>query len=263
MKVFRPFVLIGALLMASLACSLGSSGSNGQQSQPTQGQGSSTSSQSTSSQSTSSRSTSSQVSETDTPEAASGAQDYFTDEFDNESDISNYTYFNMGTGSEDNMGALVTKDGYMVFDLHGPKLWIYVTYDPYTYSDVRLDLKADNRGKNNNNVSLICRYSDEGWYEFNIANNGLYDIYAYVTADKRYYRIYNGGSNAIKQGKGINEYTAICQGNKLTLGVNGVQTKTIADSKYVLPEGKVGFGVSSFDVTPILVNIDSFQISEP
>jgi len=32
-------------------------------------------------------------------------------------------------------------------------------------------------GTNNNNISLSVRYSDEGWYEFNIANNGLYDIF--------------------------------------------------------------------------------------
>jgi hypothetical protein len=52
------------------------------------------------------------------------------------------------------------------------------TYDPYVYEDVRIDARVINRGVNNNNVSLVCRYTDSGWYEFNIANNGLYWIYA-------------------------------------------------------------------------------------
>jgi len=56
---------------------------------------------------------------------------------------------------------------------------------------------ADNAGKNNNNVSLVCRYddTDETWYEFSIANNGLYWIYAY---DDGYNLIANGGSNLIR-----------------------------------------------------------------
>jgi hypothetical protein len=122
---------------------------------------------------------------------------------------------------------------------------------------------ADNRGKNNNNVSLICRESDEGWYEFNIANNGLYNILAYIDADRRYYNIYNGGSNAIKTGKDINVYTASCSGTELSLTINGVLAKKIKDSKYNLRDGKVGFSVSSFDVIPILVELDSFTVSQP
>jgi hypothetical protein len=197
---------------------------------------------------------------TDEPAAAN---DFYIEEFDG--DISNYTYFELhelGTSKTDNTIIPTTKNGALVFDLKKANKWVYVTYDPYTYTDVRLDIKANNRGKNNNNVSLICRYSEEGWYEFNIANNGLYWIYAYLSNDG-YQRIYNGGSNLIKQGKDVNEYTMICNGDDITVGVNGVEVKTITDTKYKLPEGKVGLGVSSFDVLPILVNVESFQISQP
>ena len=198
---------------------------------------------------------------TETP----AASDYFTDNFDG--DITNYTYFEFhelyGTTKPDNTIIPTTKNGFLVFDLKKPNKWVYVTYDPFKYTDVRLDLKADNRGRNNNNVSLICRYSSEGWYEFNIANNGLYSILAYVDADRTYYTIYNGGSNLIKQGKDTNEYTLICNGDDITAGINGTEVKTITDTKYKMRDGLAGFGVSSFDVTPILVEIDSFQISQP
>jgi S1-C subfamily serine protease len=185
---------------------------------------------------------------------------FFTDTFDG--NLDNYTVQNLGTGDDDKMDVNI-KDGYLVFDLTGANLWVYVTYDPFTYKDVEISVTADNRGKNNNNVSLICRESDQGWYEFNIANNGLYNILAYIDADRRYYNVYNGGSNAIKQGKDINVYTASCSGTELSLTINGVLAKKIKDSKYNLRDGKVGFSVSSFDVIPILVEVDSFTISQP
>jgi hypothetical protein len=189
--------------------------------------------------------------------------DFFTDTFDG--NIDNYSIANLGDGAEDKMNVDV-KNGYLVFDLEDKSLYVYVTYNPFTYKDVKISVTADNRGKNNNNVSLICRKSDEGWYEFNMYNSGLYNILAYDATgavSKGFNRIFNGASRAIKQGKDINTYTATCSGDKLTLEINGTLVKEIKDIKYKFREGKVGFGVSSFDVIPILVNIDSFTVSQP
>lgn len=255
MKAFRPLYLaLAFVLVVGLACSAIPGGTT--QDQPTK-EAPTAQDQPTDE----AQPTSDQGSPTDTPEAQStGGDQYFTDNFDGNMD--NYAVKNLGTGSEDKMDVNV-KDGYMVFDLKGANLWVYVTYTPQSYKDVKISVTADNRGKNNNNVSLICRQSDEGWYEFNIANNGLYNILAFVTADKSYYNIFNGGSNAIKTGKDVNEYTATCSGNELSLSINGVLAKKIKDSKYNMRDGKVGFSVSSFDVTPILVEVDSFTVSEP
>jgi hypothetical protein len=255
MKAFRPlFVIVAFLLMVGLACSFGGAGTESppdpptQQDQPTQEQ----------EEQPTSEGEEEATEEPDT-ESSEGEQ-FFTDTFDG--DMDNYSVKNLGTGKEDNMDVNV-KDGYMVFDLKGENLWVYVTYNPFTYKDVKISVTADNRGKNNNNVSLICRKSDEGWYEFNIANNGLYNILAYIASDNTWYNIYNGGSTAIKQGKDVNEYTVSCADTELALSINGVDVKKIKDSKYKLREGNVGFSVSSFDVTPILVEVDSFTISEP
>lgn len=190
---------------------------------------------------------------------------YFTEEF--EGDISNYTYFEWhekySTAEQDDSLAPTTKDGAMVFDIQSQEKYVYVNYEPYLYTDVRLDLSANNRGKNSNSISLICRYSEEGWYEVNVQNDGLYSIMAYIVNDGKYYNIFNGGSNLIKTGKDTNAYTLICQGSNLTLGVNGTEVKTVSDKKYNLREGQVGFGVSSFNALPILVEVDYFQVSEP
>jgi S1-C subfamily serine protease len=192
----------------------------------------------------------------ETPTAGGDAPDFYTEEFDG--DLSNYTYFEYH-GNDDDVG-LYTESGSLVFDLQKENLWTYVTYDPYTYTDVSITMVADNRGRNTNNVTLVCRYSadDNSWYEFNISNGGEYFIYAYV--DGGFETVANGGSTAVRQGRDTNTYTASCIGSELTLYINGVEVKSVNERAHGLSEGQVGFGVSSFDVLPIEVAVSSFTI---
>jgi hypothetical protein len=158
-------------------------------------------------------------------------------------------------------------DGFLIFDLQGKNEWVYSIYDAQTYDDVRVDVSAENRGANNNNISLICRYNAEGgWYEFNVANSGLYYIsYAQKTPDNKmiYSRIADGGSNKIKQGNNTNQYSIICQGHTLTLYINNIMTRQVDDNQYVLRSGKVGLSVSSFTYPPATVGFDWIKISQP
>lgn len=185
---------------------------------------------------------------------------YFIEEF--EGDIDSWSYF-LISGDESKMD-LYANDGKLVFDLQGENQWVYMLYDEYYYPEVRIDVLAENRGKNTNNVSLICHYSDrDGWYEFNVSNGGLYYILVYSELDGDYFTLASGGSTNVNMGRDINLYTAICDGNKLSLYINNVLEREIADRKYNLQEGKVGVSVSSFDVLPILVEVDYFSISLP
>lgn len=200
------------------------------------------------------------------------AQQFYTEEFDG--DTGYWTYFLVRGDKdpifvEDDFGTMFvgTDNGRLLYTLESEGQWPYVTYDAYTYEDVRIDVVADNRGVNNNNVSLICRYTpEEGWYEFNIANNGLYWLFHGIVRDDGYVmynQIGNGGSNKIKIGKEVNEYTMICRGKTLTLYVNGHETGSFEDNKFALREGQIGVGVASFDVLPVKVEIESVTISEP
>jgi hypothetical protein len=161
---------------------------------------------------------------------------------------------------------LSAEEGFFKFDIGKTWQYVYSIYDPFDYENVRLDVSADNQGTNNNSISLICRYTkDTGWYEFNIANNGLLTIlYAKVRPEDGYVSytlISEGGSNKIKQGKNVNEYSAICNGDTLTLYINGNLTRETKDDK--LTSGKVGISVSSFPDLPVKVNFDWVKISEP
>ncbi len=150
-----------------------------------------------------------------------------------------------------------------MFELTGVNLFTYVFYDPWVYSVVQLDTVAENRGKNNNNVGLVCQASEDGWYEFSIANNGLWWIWAYDGRAQEYSMLANGGSTAVRMGKDSNRYTVICNENKLALFINGQQTKTLTDTKFAFREGQVGIGVSSFDVLPIVLEFDYITIAQP
>lgn len=158
-------------------------------------------------------------------------------------------------------------DGYYSFDLEDKGQWVYAIYNAQQYDDVRVDVSADNRGTNDNNVSLICRYDKkEGWYEFNVANSGLFDIYyAHFTPDNKviYAKIADGGSNHIKQGRNVNEYGISCKGHTLTLFINGFETRKIDDNEYALRSGDVGISVSSFNDLPAKVSFDWVKISQP
>jgi hypothetical protein len=199
-----------------------------------------------------------------TPEA----QEFFTEEFDNSlsSDWSTYIIYDE-TESDTDKVTVEAEGGDLVWDFDSKYVYYYLFYGAYEYEDVQLEVRADNRGKNNTSVSLICRYDpDKGWYEFNVANNGLYEIlYAEVldSGKIRWNRIANGGSNDIKAGLEVNEYLIKCEDDELTLEVNGADVISIRDKKYGLRDGQVGVSVSSFNVLPVLIEMDWIRISEP
>ena len=199
---------------------------------------------------------------TEPPVQTVDALDFYTEEF--EGDISNWTYFTSKNDvkADDSSVEPVAENGFLVLEL--PKnLNVYVMYDPYTYTNVRVDARVENRGTNNNNINLVCRYSDEGWYEIAIANNGLYWLYAYDGVKGTYAQLANGGSNKIKAGKEVNEYTFICNDRNLIVQINGFDTRTYTDNQYVFREGQIGVGASSFDDVPVKVEYDWVKISEP
>ena len=196
------------------------------------------------------------------------AQQFFTEEFDNplSDDWSVFTITDPNESDLDKV-TVEAKNGNLVWNFDSNYVYYYLFYNAFTYEDVKVEARADNRGKNNNSVSLICRYDEKtGWYEFNIANNGLYDIlYAEVleSGKIRWNRVANGGSNAINQGKEVNEYSITCQGDDLTLNINGDKVISIKEKKYGLRQGQAGISVSSFNVLPILIEMDWIRISEP
>ena len=191
-------------------------------------------------------------------QAGGDAPAFYFEDFEPDSTTVDYWSWFLTSGNENEFD-IYTQGGNLVFDINGYDIYSYFSYDPWFYENVRVDVKAENRGQNNNNVSLICRGTEDGWYEFSIANNGLWWIWAY---DGDYTMLANGGSNAVNMGKGVNEYTIMCYDQTLALYINGVETHIMQENNFAYREGQVGIGVSSFDVLPIVVEFDYVNISE-
>lgn len=144
--------------------------------------------------------------------------------------------------------------------------WYYLINNAFTYADVKVEAVVANRGNNANGVSLICRYSDIGWYEFVVSNDGTYNIYAVDSAgivNQGYNIIATGGSPTIKTGQTSNVYAIDCSGNDLSLLVNQKLVRTITDQRFKFAEGKIGIAVSSPKKLPVAVEFETITVSAP
>lgn len=262
MKILRPLLFfVSLLLVVGMACSFGK-GAETPEAPPTD--------QPIKIDEPTSEPTEVPATEAPTEPPTPEAQQFFTEEFDTplSSDWTSRIDFAHPNITESDKVTVQAENGNLVWDFGNKYVYYYLLYGAYEYDDVVVEVKADNRGKNNNSVSLICRYDPEvGWYEFNLANSGLYDISFVRILDNgrvQYNRVANGGSNHIKAGMEVNEYYIKCQGNELTLKINGMDVTSIQDKKYgELSKGQVGVSVSSFNVLPIQVEMDWFKVSEP
>ena len=190
-------------------------------------------------------------------------QEFFTEEFENDAYLDQWYYFTTGPNSDNDDELQIFQEGDgLTLDLGTLDLYLYYIYDLQTYKDVRLSMVAENLGRNNNNVSMVCRLDfDKGvWYEFSVESGGLWYLYAY---DNGYNFLDSGGTNSLKQGKAINEYGLECNGNEITMYINGDKIKSYTDRTFSLGEGEVGFNISSLNVLPITVNVKSFDIAQP
>ena len=199
--------------------------------------------------------------ETTQPKANS---DFFTEDFNGSLD--NWDHFVAG-GLESQMTSSI-ENGFLNIEIKGKGLHYYTYYTPKTYGNVRIDVRAENRGEFNSIVTILCRYNkDNGWYEFNINNGGLYQIlYTKWNSDKQNTNstiIANGGSTLVHAGKEVNEYSATCSDRTLSLSINGSEVRKEVDNKFVLDDGYAGIGVASEKTVPVEIRIDSVSVSQP
>ncbi len=280
-SIFKPFLWLAVLVFsAGLACSIGGANSTPTPvptptvlSSPTDPPPSPTTSptqtplptntpQPTDPPSATATSGETQVVPTDTQAVSTEPEVYYVEEFDD--DLSNYSYF-VFTGVDGGTDMIFTENGALAFNIADQQTWVYVTYDPWVYADVRIGVSAENQGVNSQRVSLLCRVSEDGWFEFNIGGDGLWEVWVYDDFAEDFFLIGNGGSTDINLGKDTNIYVAECIGDTLSLYINGIlaRTLTIPIDYRSLAEGQVGLAVSSFEAVPVMIEIGWFGIEAP
>ena len=115
-------------------------------------------------------------------------------------------------------------------------------------------------------ISLMCRYSDAGWYEFYIYADGLWGILKITAGEGNYYLddvmieedtslVNNNETNA------INDITATCEGNLLTLSLNGVQMGSVQDDTHT--DGLTGVGAAAGEQGNSQVDFLELQVTVP
>ncbi len=204
---------------------------------------------------------------TDTPQIlpsyTSGPPRFFTEDFSGQF-RNNWAMFI--TNGEQNGLNLSADNGSLVFDIANPNLWAYLTYTPQTYSAVQVNVHVENRDEDSG-VNIICRYDGKQWYEFRISTTGLYGIYYQaLNSDgihSSQFMIADGGSNKIKTGENTNEYNAVCSGQTLSLSINGTLTRVVTDKDHFLNEGKIGIGVFSYHLVPVILSMGQVKVSQP
>ena len=192
-------------------------------------------------------------------------QPFYTEEFN--TDVASWTRF-MTSGDERMVEQKVDlgKLSIDLFRLEDRIAWYYLINNDYTYSDVKVEAVVTNRGVNANGVSLICRYSDIGWYEFFFSYSGFYSINAVdrvgiVNLGSN--KMFDGGSNMINAGLSTNVFAAECKGTELNLYVNQTLISSVTDTLYNFTQGKIGLAVSSPERLPVSVDFETLTISQP
>ncbi len=258
MKTLRPFLFLASIVMlVSLACGLFSSGPETQPTLPpipTQPQ----------QQQQQEQPTPQQQQEQPTQEAQpiQTGGGFYTEEFNADPQWYYEVIEDNGGKSDPANISINFDDGLMIFEIPDPFLYAYYLNEGFEYEDVRVEVSVNNRGVNSQQVSLVCRFGEDGWYEWAVQSDGLWFLFA---AGNGFNRLTNGGSNDIHQGKDSNVYAMECKGDQISFFINGEEQKgsPYIDRDYGLRTGNVGFAISSLRAVPVKIEVDKFTISEP
>lgn len=185
---------------------------------------------------------------------SSGDTVYATD-FDDVSDWSVLTVPDEGDYLAEERG------GVLYIEVPGTDSTVYAIQDTVSQENVRIDAAVETvAGPNRNNISLVCRFNEDGWYEFSMNSGGYWYIWKYETGDG-FTILDEGASTEINLQKAENELTAICDGNDLILGVNGVEVGSTTDTDF--RSGGIGVSVTTFDIAGAGVEFDALQAIVP
>ena len=192
------------------------------------------------------------------------AQKFYTDEFD-DPELKNWASPLMLSGDYGQFKYLVENSSLnlQLSQLEGQAPLAYLINNAFSYTDVQMEVLATNSDNNLNTVSLVCRFSDNGWYEFEISSSGEYVVSVADWNVASYDVLAAGESTAINTGVFANKYTAICKGDVLALYINDALVAAVRDATFKDTDGLIAIGVSSPNGLDVRVNFDYLKVSEP
>lgn len=186
---------------------------------------------------------------------------YFTEEWNDDP----IQWFLFSTKGNDNLWDVYNEAGVLEMSLTGKEISVYFIYRPWEYEHVKVTTKIENRAFATSSIVIVCNYSEElGWYEFNIGTDGLWQIRAHDTKGHTgYLTLMDGGSKSIHTREAFNEISATCNGNELSLTINGTKVVDYKDNLLIYSKGKIGLGAISNSQIPVLLESSWIRVSKP
>ena len=190
---------------------------------------------------------------------------YFTEEFNNSLAYWS-TVFALG---DTNTVDIRAESSTLTFELSSPNTWLYTIYGAFEYESVHIEILVENRGSDINAIGLVCHYDgQEGWYEFNISSDGVYNVLYGQWLDNgiaQFTPILNDTSGRMNSGStvAVNKVGLDCYENTLHLYINEKLIRKL-DVEYIgLTGGNVGLSMATFEEAPVIISFDWVKVSEP
>lgn len=188
---------------------------------------------------------------------------YFIEEFDTAPSTWSTLY---ASGNSDRV-EILDENSKLTFEIYSPITWMYAIYGAFAYTSVKIETQVESLGSEVNSMGLVCHYDEQaGWYEFNISNDGTYNVlFGQWLAEgvASYKPILNDTSEQIQTGNAANEIGLECYENIVQLYVNGKVIRKLDVAHIGLSGGKVGLSLGSFEELPVILSFEWVQVSEP
>ena len=158
---------------------------------------------------------------------------------------------------------LMQEDGVYHITVHNSQ-WFAVGGLGSYYEDVVIDVDLKMiGGPLDNAYGVSCRMSPEHQYMFHITSKGFYRIYKYsAQEDASVYLVDWTQSPEINTGQGqVNHLTAVCNGEELSLSVNGQLLATVTDA--TITGGDVAMTATAYDEPGVLIEFDNVEVRLP
>ncbi|TAK14783.1 MAG: hypothetical protein EPO32_00390 [Anaerolineae bacterium] len=156
-------------------------------------------------------------------------------------------------------------NGFMVIELDDLYTTVYLVPD-FIYVprgiDVYVEAGFDNVGSTrNNNVSVGCRGSADGWYEYSVTSSGLWYLYKY-TPDDGFLVMTNGGIAGFEN-ETAHTIGMACIGDEITMFADGevIRNGTFRDTSF--REGQVFIAVYADNLEGVDIEFDYFYAGVP
>ena len=133
------------------------------------------------------------------------------------------------------------------------------------FDDVAIKVRSQQvsaPSNDNNDYGVMCRADGDGaGYFFLISGDGYFAILRGDADDQFDHLIDWTSSNAINQGNSANDIHATCEGNNLSLSVNGELLASVKDSRY--KSGDIALTATSYETSSTEVHFDDIEVARP